>query len=285
MKHFFIITNTSKDPALVETNRIKDYLEEHGAEVTLAEQVMVSSNDEKKPRFTSEVPEDAEVCVVLGGDGTMLQAAANVIDKDIPIIGVNLGTVGYLAEVDKEDAMNAMDKLLADDFGIENRMMLSGVLQQGEDAGKVNHALNDIVIARCSSIQVLNFNIFVNDMPLTQYHADGIILSSPTGSTGYNMSAGGPIVDPSAQILLLTPICPHTINARTIVLSEHDKVTVEIGEGRGGADQIVEATLDGSNRKIMKSGDRIDICASDKVTKIVKLSSESFLNTLRKKLV
>ncbi|WP_026497214.1 NAD(+)/NADH kinase [Butyrivibrio sp. WCD3002] len=285
MKHFFIITNTSKDPELAETYRIKDYLEEHGAEVTLAEQVMVSSDDEKKPRFTSDVPGDAEICVVLGGDGTMLQAAANVIDKNIPIIGVNLGRIGYLAEVDIDDARNAMDRLLANDFEIEERMMLKGVLLQGEDAGKVNHALNDIVIARCSSIQVLNFNIFVNNMPLTQYQADGIILSSPTGSTGYNMSAGGPIVDPSAQILLLTPICPHTINARTIVLSEHDKVTVEIGEGRGGADQIVEATLDGSNRKIMKSGDRIDICASDKVTKIVKLSSESFLNTLRKKLV
>ncbi len=281
MKHFFIITNKTKDPDLEATNRIKKYLEDHGAVCEVAqEKAGVDKNT-----YSFHVSEDADVCIVLGGDGTMLQAAANVIDLGIPIIGVNLGTVGYLTEVELSGAEAAMDRLLADDYEIEERMMLQGILRQGEDAGKVNYALNDIVIARCSSLQVLNFNIYVNNMPLTEYQADGIILSSPTGSTGYNMSAGGPIVDPKAQILLLTPICPHTINARTIVLSENDRVTVEIGSGRGGAEQVVEASLDGGRRKIMKSGDRIDILAADKVTKVVKLSSESFINTLRVKLV
>ncbi len=284
MKRFFIITNKSKDPELKETMHIRDYLVSKGAECEIAEQDCAADSDSNKS-YMCKVPDDADICIVLGGDGTMLQAAANVIDKDIPIIGVNMGTLGYLAEVDVANVEDALDKLLADNYEIESRMMLKGVLRQGEDEGKINYALNDIVIVRCSSLQVYNFNIYVNDMPLTNYQADGIILSSPTGSTGYNMSAGGPIVDPKAQILLLTPICPHTINARTIVLSEHDKVTVEIGKGRGDSVQKLEAALDGRNNTIMKSGDRIDISAADKVTKIVKLNSESFLNTLRKKLV
>ncbi len=284
MKRFFIITNKSKDPELKETLHIRNYLISKGAECELAERDCLAGSESEKP-YTCKVPDDVDVCIVLGGDGTMLQAAANVIDKDIPIIGVNMGTLGYLAEVDVANVEEALDKLLSDSYEIEERMMLKGVLRQGEDEGKINYALNDIVIVRCSSLQVYNFNIYVNDMPLTKYQADGIILSSPTGSTGYNMSAGGPIVDPEAQILLLTPICPHTINARTIVLSEHDRVTVEIGMGRGDSVQMLEAAIDGSNRKIMKSGDKIDISAADKVTKIVKLNSESFLNTLRKKLV
>ncbi len=283
MKRFFIITNRNKDPELKETYHIRDYLLQKGAECSIEEHDPAAENCGNP--YACKVPDDVDVCIVLGGDGTMLQAAANVIDTDIPIIGVNMGTLGYLAEVDVADVENALDMLINDAFEIEERMMLQGVLCQGEDKGKVNYALNDIAIVRCSSLQVYNFNIYVNDMPLTKYQADGIILSSPTGSTGYNMSAGGPIVDPKAQILLLTPICPHTINARTIVLSEHDRVTVEIGNGRGGSEQILEAAIDGRKRKIMKSGDKIDISAADKVTKIVKLNKESFLNTLRKKLV
>ncbi len=284
MNRFFIMTNKSKDPELKDTLRIRDYLGKRGAKCRIAEFRRSDEGSSEKGRYVCDVPEDTDICIVLGGDGTMLQAAANVIDKDIPIIGVNLGTLGYLAEVEMASFEEAMDKLLAGEYEIEERMMLQGVLRQGEDAGKVCYALNDIVV-RASTLQVYSFNIYVNDMPLTSYQADGIILSSPTGSTGYNMSAGGPIVDPKAQILLLTPICPHTINTRSIVLSEHDRVTVEIDKGRGNNIQILEAAMDGGEHKVMKSGDRIDISAADKVTKIVKLSSESFLNILREKLV
>ncbi|WP_408070707.1 NAD(+)/NADH kinase [Butyrivibrio sp. JL13D10] len=284
MKRFFIIANKSKDPDMKETARIREYLELHGATCEVAE--MERADDSNGNReYICRVPEDFECCIVLGGDGTMLQAARNVLGRNIPIIGVNLGTLGYMTEVELSEAENAMDKLLADDYEIEDRMMLQGILCQGEEQGVVNYALNDIVIARCSSLQVFSFNVYVNDMPLTSYQADGIILSSPTGSTAYNMSAGGPIVDPKAQILLLTPICAHTANARTILLSEKDKVTIEIGKGRGDSVQRLEASFDGGKRVIMESGDRIDISRAEQTTRILKLSSESFLNILRKKLV
>ena len=267
-----------------ETERIRKYLESHGAFCEVAE-VEQSAGKNGSREYSCKIPKDAECGIVLGGDGTMLQAAGNVLGLNIPILGVNLGTLGYLAEVELADAESAMDKLLNDEYEIEDRMMLQGVLCQGEEEGVINYALNDIVIARCSSLQVFNFNVYVNDLPLSSYAADGIILSSPTGSTAYNMSAGGPIVDPRAQIMLLTPICPHAATARTIVLSVNDKVTIEIGKGRSDSVQRLEASLDGGRRMIMESGDRIDITKASQVTKIVKLSSESFLNTLRKKLV
>lgn len=283
MKRFFIITNKSKDPEMTETSRISSYLEAHGATCEVAQ--MEKCCEGTGMQYLCEVPSSAECCIVLGGDGTMLQAARNVLDKNIPLIGFNLGTLGYMTEVELSEAESAMDKLLNDDYEIEDRMMLQGILCQGREKGIKNFALNDIVIARCSSLQAYNFNVYVNDMPLTSYKADGIILSSPTGSTAYNMSAGGPIVDPKAQILLLTPICPHTANSRTIVLSENDKVTIEVGIGREDSVQRLEVSFDGGKRVIMESGDRIDISRAEQVTRILKLSSESFLNILRKKLV
>ncbi|SDB43672.1 NAD(+)/NADH kinase [Butyrivibrio sp. INlla16] len=283
MRRFFIITNRGKDPGMKATLRIRDYLEQKGAFCEVAE--IESTANKNGKEYFCKVPDCVECCIVLGGDGTMLQAAGNVLGKNIPLIGVNLGTLGYMAEVDLSEVESAMDKLLNDEYEIEDRMMLQGVLCQGEEKGVINYALNDIVIARCSSLRVFNFNVYVNDLPLTTYQSDGIILSSPTGSTAYNMSAGGPIVDPKARILLLTPICPHAANGRTIVLSENDKVTIEIGKGSGDCTLELEASLDGRKRMMMKSGDRIDITAAKQVTKILKLSSESFLNILRKKLV
>ncbi len=283
MEHFFIITNKTKDPDLKSTNRVCNFLEQNGATCTVFDADITAGKYQVCNIL--DIPEDVECCIVLGGDGTMLQAARCVFEREIPILGVNLGTIGYLAEVEMADMESALNKLLNDDFEIEERMMLKGVLRLGDEPEIANYALNDIVIARCSSLQVYNFNIYVNDMPLTSYQADGIIVSSPTGSTAYNMSAGGPIVDPKAQILLLTPICSHNLNKSTIVLSEHDRITVEIGKGRGDCVQTLEVALDGGSGKYMKSGDRVDITAADKVTKIIKLTSESFLNTLRKKLV
>ncbi|WP_029320711.1 NAD(+)/NADH kinase [Butyrivibrio sp. AE3004] len=284
MKRFFIITNRNKDPKMKETLRIREYLEAHGGQCKVAE-MEKNSGENDSSEYLCEVPDNYECCIVLGGDGTMLQAAGNVREKNLPIIGVNLGTLGYMAEVELSEVEEAMDKLLNDEYEIEDRMMLQGVPCQGEDKGVGTYALNDIVIARCSSLQVYNFNVFVNDMPLTSYQADGIIVSTPTGSTAYNMSAGGPIVDPKAQILLLTPICSHNAYARTIVLSEHDRVTIEIGKGRGGNIQKLEASFDGGKRMMMQSGDKIDITAAKEVTRILKISKESFLNILRKKLV
>ena len=280
MERFCIVTNKSKDLNLEVTDHIKDYLISHGKECVIADCAVGLSKESNAigREFMSFIPEDTDCCIVLGGDGTMLQAARSVAFQDIPLLGVNLGTLRYLAEVERSGIDEAMSRLLSGDYYVEDRMMLRGVLGDRKD-----YALNDIVISRASDIQAIDYNIYVNDLLLYSYHADGIIISTPTGSTGYNMSAGGPLVEPSANMTLLTPICPHTLNSRSMVLSADTRIEVELLPGRGKRDLKVVAAYDGSGTIEMKAGDKMVINKSKKTTKIIKLNRVSFLELLGKK--
>ena len=281
MKHFYLITNEVKDPRGLYTSRITSYLEAHGGEVTCIDNMDSAGVDATACEQRSA--DRAECILVLGGDGTLLRAARNMIDKDIPRLGVNLGTLGYLAEVEIGAIESALDKLLTDDYTREERMMLVGQVKR-QGYSEKNFALNDIVISRCGSLQILTFHIYVNGQFLNSFSADGMIVSTPTGSTGYNMSAGGPIVEPAANLLLLTPICPHTLNTRSIVLAPEDEVRIEIPQGKDGILQAVEANFDGSHQISLETGDSIVICKASKTTGILKLNTESFLSVLHKKM-
>lgn len=142
------------------------------------------------------------------GDGTLLQAARDVVHLDIPLLGINLGTLGFLAEVDKNSVYPALDRLLSDDYELEDRMMLEGKIYRGEELIGKDIALNDIVIGREGHLRVIRFKNYVNDAYMNSYNADGIIISTPTGSTGYSLSAGGPVVSPSASMMIMTPSLP-----------------------------------------------------------------------------
>lgn len=280
MKHFYLIANEVKDPDGFYTRKITGYLEARGAEVNYVDNRRLSQDLHR-----SNVHKwDGNDCIlVLGGDGTLLRAARNMIDRDIPLLGINLGTLGYLAEVEIAAIDEALDKLLADRFTREERMMLAGQVKR-QDVTEDNFALNDIVISRCGSLQVLTFQIYVNGQFLNSYSADGMIVATPTGSTGYNMSAGGPIVEPGARLLLMTPICPHTLNTRSIVLAPEDEIRIEIPAGKDGLLQTVEASYDGSHKTRLKTGESIVIRRADKTTGILKLNTESFLTVLHKKM-
>lgn len=275
MKNFYLITNEVKDPQGDITDRIVTYIEKHGGRA-----VCIKS---ERNAFPAPGNFEADCALVLGGDGTLLRAAGNMMDRELPLLGINLGTLGYLAEVESTALEEALEKLLADEFVREERMMLSGrIFVGGREEEK--YALNDIVISRCGSLQILNVRIHVNGLFLNNYCADGVIVATPTGSTGYNLSAGGPIVEPSANLLLLTPICPHTLNTRSIVFSPEDEISVEIPVGKDGGEQVVEANFDGSNKVTMRTGDRLVIRRADKTTGILRLNTESFLTVLHKKM-
>ena len=281
MKHFYLITNEVKDPQGLYTARITEYLEAQGGKVTCIENTACAAMNTVLP---GDRDGEEKTCVlVLGGDGTLLRAARNMIDKDIPLLGINLGTLGYLAEVEIGAIEPALDKLLADDFTREERMMLAGRVKKHGQAEE-NFALNDIVISRCGSLQILTFHIYVNGQFLNSFSADGMIVATPTGSTGYNMSAGGPVVEPAANLLLLTPICPHTLNTRSIVLAPEDEIRIEIPQGKDGILQSVEANFDGSHKISLGTGDSIVIRKASKTTGILKLNTESFLAVLHKKM-
>lgn len=283
MKRFYVITNLQKDPDMLMAGQIRQYLEQKGAQCFLQE----CDRDEvcKNYHYTdpTKIPEDIDCAIVLGGDGTVLQASRDLVDKNIPLFGINMGTLGYLAEVDKEHMEPALDKLLLDEYITEKRMMLEGSAYHLHKRLIRDVALNDIVIARNGGIRIMDFLIYVNDRLLNSYSADGIIVSTPTGSTGYSLSVGGPIVEPSASLLMITPIAPHTLNARSVILPEDAKVKIVIGE-RNGAAAEAEVTFDGDTAVKMSGKDYVEIEKSQKTARFVKIDQISFLEILRRKM-
>ena len=271
MKKFGIVVNEIKDPKMEVAERICSYLSKRGATG-----VAVKS--------ARQLNEDIECVLVLGGDGTMLQAADGIAGKNIPMIGVNLGTLGFLAEIELDTLEAALEQLLIDDYVSDERIMLQGRIVGSEGVKDVSPALNDITITRYGSLKILSLKIYVNGQFLCRWNADGIIISTPTGSTGYNMSAGGPIVEPGANLFVLTPICAHTLNARSIILKAEDIVEIEIDSGHNGTVLQVEANSDGNERISMETGDKIFISKAESTTKIIKLSKVSFLEILHKKM-
>ena len=196
----------------------------------------------------SEIPAETECILVLGGDGTLIEAARDTIELDIPLLGINLGALGFLAEVEKANIEHALGLLIQDEYQIENRMMLNGQIYRGAECIESSHALNDIVITRSGSLQIIHFHIYVNGQFLKGYDADGVIVSTPTGSTGYSMSAGGPIVEPKAKLIVVTPICPHTLSTRSIVFSAEDEIVIEMIAGKKG--NVVAASIWGKIKTI-----------------------------------
>ena len=257
MDRFYIITNSDKDSNLAITGKITEYLKAHGrsCEVQQAERKHEGAYHYTDP---SKIPDDTQCIIVLGGDGTLLQAARDVVHKEIPLLGINLGHLGFLAEVDQTSLYSSLDQLMADDDEVEERMMLEGRVYRGKE-------------------------LIGDDTYLNTYKADGIIISTPTGSTGYSLSAGGPIVSPNAAMTIMTPIAPHTLNMRSIIFPAQDVITVEIGKGRHCDCEKGIASFDGDTFIPMVTGDCIQIRQADVKTKILKLNHLSFVEVLRRK--
>lgn len=283
MNRFLVRTNESKDEGFKVTNLIKDYLEKNGKIVDL--EVM----DDKKiygkeEAFVFDNSNRPDAIIVLGGDGTMLRSARDFVEESIPLLGVNLGSLGYLAEVDKANIETALEKLIKGDFFIEERMMLEGnVIRNGQSVAHTV-GLNDIAVLKSLPYRAINFDVYVNGQFLKSYCADGVIVSTPTGSTGYNLSAGGPIVEPCAELLVLTPVCPHTMNSRSIILDGEDEVYIEIKEAKNGGEQEAFAMSDGAAHFELKTGDAFIMRRSEKRTRIIKINKVSFLEILQKKM-
>ena len=280
MKNFLIITNDKKDPQYTLTHEISDYIAAKGATASIA----AKSMDGEKG---SIIPENEEIdCVlVLGGDGTMLRAAKDVMDRQIPILGINLGTLGFLADVEKDRYREAIDALIDDKFSIQERMTLKAEISHADGKkAEVSGALNDIVVTKKDLVRIIRVEIYVNGQYLYTIAADGIIASTPTGSTGYSMSAGGPIINPSASLISITPICAHTMNIRTIVVGPDEIVEFVIGMGRDEEILNAQVSSDGGAGIAVSTGDRIRITRADHSVKLIKTEETSFLQTLNRKM-
>lgn len=279
MKTFYIIANMEKAESLKLSYEIAEYLTARG------KQCIVRRQEQEQSEAHSQLStEEVEGILVLGGDGTLLRAARELADRRIPFLGINMGHLGYLAEIEEQNVPMALEKLIADEYTVEERMMLSGRVYVDGSCTEQDVALNDIVLNRFGNLRVVDYEVYVNGQYLNSFRADGMIVSTPTGSTGYSLSAGGPIISPTASMLMLTPICPHTLNSRSIVFSGEDRILIRIGEGRRGGSDDACVTFDGDTCVQLKTGDHVEIQRSTEVTRILKINQVSFLEVLRNKL-
>lgn len=277
-EYFFIIANKQKDINLEITEQIRHHISRLGAVCNIYDQYDrdVSSID---------IPEGTQCILVIGGDGTILAAARMLVGSNIPLLGINLGTLGFLADVNLADLSKTLDLLLQDQYQVENRIMLTAeVYKQGEKAATYI-ALNDFNINRFGASRVIGLKVGINGSVIDRYRADGVIVCTPTGSTGYNLSAGGPIINPTCKNFVITPICPHSLTARSIVLAKEDIVTVEVEQIRSNIKEEAIISFDGREGLSLFPGDQVKIYKSQEVTPFIKATEVSFVQILKEKLL
>ena len=235
------------------------------------------------PSFTQDagLDDSFDLFVSFGGDGTMLRAISYVGNHGIPVVGVNTGRLGFLSTFKKEDVRKVVTEFVAGAYIIEERSMVEICTDSNiEDFGDLNFALNEITVSRKDTTSMITVETFLNGEYLTNYWADGLIVATPTGSTGYSLSCGGPVIAPTAKSLVLTPIAPHNLNARPFVISDDTKIRLKVS----GREENHLVSLD-SRIATIPNGKEIIIQKSPYTIKMVAYTSESFLKTLRNKLL
>ena len=229
----------------------------------------------------AEIPNEADLVVVLGGDGTLISVARLVGDRRVPILGVNLGSLGFLTEITLDELYPVLESCLAGEHRISERMMLDVAVERDGAEVARHQVLNDMVINKGALARIIDLETHVNQYYLTTFKADGLIISSPTGSTGYSLSAGGPIIHPTLNCLVITPICPHTLTNRPLVVADDTLITVTVTSLQ---DEDVYLTLDGQVGLELKCGDTLRVRRAQFSTRLITSRSKDFFEVLRAKL-
>ena len=220
-----------------------------------------------------------DMALSIGGDGTLIGVCRRFQEQGIPVCGINLGTLGFLADIEPRELESRLGKILVGDYVVENRLLLSAYTSDDLGEKFLGNAINDVVISKGTSARMLRMEIFINDTHLMNCKADGLIVSSPTGSTAYCLSAGGPILNPTIRALIVIPICPHTFQMRPIVVSEDDEVRIKLS-----ANSEMTVTLDGQENFRVQPNYEIVVKKSRMTAKIVKFADKNFYSVLKAKL-
>ncbi len=283
MKNYAIISNRYKDEKGQLAKQVSDEIVKKGGKCYLFNNVDDATGEYRIINH-NDIPKEVECVITIGGDGTLLHAAKDLKSKDVVFVGVNKGTLGFLAEVNQNQIEEAIDRLFEDDFQMESRMMLEGeVIRDGKTVYSGN-VLNEIVIHRGGDFAVTNLEVFVNNQLLGNYTADGMILATPTGSTAYNLSAGGPVARPDSKMIIMTPICPHTIGNMSIIFSQKDVLEIYVGPPKHLKIERRNVCFDGDSIFDIISGDVIRVRKAKEETKIAKLDDSSFLQAIKDKI-
>ncbi|NMB01849.1 MAG: NAD(+)/NADH kinase [Firmicutes bacterium] len=263
-----IIPHTGKVVAMKLTDELVDFLAERG----IGHQVIES------PQTTSMAHLD--LAIVLGGDGTLLNAARLASECQVPVFGVNVGHLGFLTEVETDGLFPAMERILAKDYTLEKRMLISAaVYREGQEISR-HIALNDFVITRGTFARIIDLSIYVDKQHVTDYVADGIIISTPTGSTAYSLSAGGPIIEPLLESICITPICAHSLSARSVLARPEAEVCIRLNDAR----EEVMLTIDGQDGFPIRESDQVAIRRAHKPALFIKLGDRGFFQVLHSRM-
>jgi len=286
MKNIGIVSNNDKKEAIETANKIYEYLIKKDINVLMIE-------SDKMPEFYSlpsvtedELSEKSDVILSVGGDGTFLRASKYSFKREIPVLGINVGNLGFLTVVDTCNMYDAIDKVLENNFKIEKRMLLEGRFYKGkkelEDIGLPYLVLNEFTITRSMVGKIIKFEMIVNGIPIKNFTADGIIIATPTGSTAYSLSAGGPIVEPRSQVIIITPICPHTLLNRSIILGPDNVLEIKI-ESKNNKDY---ASVDGKIASFnIRSGYVFKVKKSKLKLKLISFSKDMFFKVFKEKFI
>ncbi len=274
----YLIYNSNKPLGLQIAEQIRQYFREHDIGVDMMA-TCIDGTENKLP-LVQDNRVGKEIVLVLGGDGTLLSVARTIANLQIPILGINLGQVGFLTEIEVEDINDYLPQILRGNFYTESRMMLEANVWRGSEHRGTFYGLNDIVVTKGAFSRMIKLETFLNDQYIDTYPADGIIIATPTGSTAYSLSAGGPIVSPEVQVMVVTPICPHSFFARPLVIDAEAKVKTIVSSQWGE----VMLTIDGQHGFKLEQGDCIIVKKAQVTTELIKLKNRTFFEVMREKL-
>jgi len=274
-----IIVKLHHEVAITALRELCAWLEERGKEVVL-DSTTANMIGRKSEYRKSDVPQMVDLIVVLGGDGTLLSAARLMVDFEVPLLGVNLGSLGFLTEVPSDEMLPTLEKVFAGDVVLEERLLLkSNVMRQGETVAS-SYCLNDVVVSKGTLARMIRLHIYVDGQFMTGLRADGLIVATPTGSTAYCLSAGGPIVHPENDVIVLTPISPHVLTNRPVILPGNQKIEIHLISDEDAS----MVTFDGQVGFSLRSGDVIEVAAAEKRLHLLVSPERNYYEVLRTKL-
>jgi NAD+ kinase len=281
MKTIGIIANKDKDMDFKYTKMLYEAVSSKGGYPKVSSSVANIIGVEDENLTEDSVLDTSDIIICLGGDGTFLKVARKVYKKKVPILGINLGNMGFLTEAEKSDIQSTVNCLYEGRYIVEERMMLqTRIIRDGNIIGK-DIALNDIVISRGALSRILHVKTYINDTFVDSFPGDGLIVSSPTGSTAYSLSAGGPIVEPDMDLIIVTPICPHILYSRSFITTGDGLVRAVVDENYSHTAMV---TVDGQEGYEVRGGDTIETKKAPYNVNLIRINSKNFYNILRTKI-
>lgn len=280
IKKIGIFPNTNKDVGLTITQQLIQWLEQRDISILLNESIASRLNRPDLGYSGRHMYSEIDLIIALGGDGTLLSVARQVCLYQVPILCINLGHLGFLTEIEVTDMYPALEQVLDGRYIIENRMMLQVAVNRNDMEMEAFYALNDAVISKGSFSRLIHLKAYIDDEFVNNYIADGLIIATPTGSTAYSLSAGGPIVSPNLESLLITPICPHSLNSRSLVISDKEVVKVYVEDPSSD----IVMTIDGQEGFQLLNGDVVILKKAGVYTHLVRINNKNFYRLLYEKL-